>query len=418
MQSEFRSRTVLSWAFYDWANSAFATTVMAGFFPVFFKQYWASSLDYTDSTFYLGLTQSVGGLILALMAPFLGALADVGGYKKRLLFIFTLVGVVATCGLSFVAAGDWKMACLIYGIALFGFSVVQIPYDSLLVNVTKPDAYDEVSGFGYALGYLGGGLLFALNVAMTLKPHLFGLADPIEAVKISFFTVGVWWLVFSIPIFIGTREVARPLHETGFKFFVQCWRDVGRTVREILSHRVLAFFLLGYFFYIEGVNTTIKMAVDYGLSLGFQSKDMIVALLIVQFVAFPFALIFGWLGRVWGTKRSLILGLSVYVLMGFLAYRMTRVQDFYWMAVMIGTVQGGVQSLSRSYYAALVPEGKSAEFFGFFNMLGKFSSILGPICVGLAVESSGSSRATTVVLSLFFLIGMGFLILSRPPKRA
>lgn len=386
---------------------------MAGFFPVFFKSYWSSGVDATQSTLYLGVANSSGSLILALIAPLLGSLADRGGYKKEILFITTMFGILGSIGLFFVPAGAWHIAVLIYFLAAFGFTASMIPYDSLLIDVSGKDHLDKVSGLGYALGYLGGGVLFLINVLMTLYPNSFGIPDQITAVRLSFLTVGLWWFVFSIPLFTYVKEYKQVETPLSPKFFVECWSGVMATFKELLKDRALFVFLLAYFFYIEGVNTTIKMAVDYGLALGFDSSSLIKALLLVQFVAFPFAIFFGWFGEKFGALRGIYVCISVYIGMSVFAYSITDVSQFYMMAIAIGLVQGGIQSLSRSYFAAQVPAEKSAQYFGFFNMLGKFSSVLGPLLVGVAVAASGSSRSTSLVLFGFFAAGVILLWQSR-----
>lgn len=411
------NKKIFSWALYDWANSAFSTTVMAGFFPIFFKEYWAKGVSASDSTLYLGMANSCAGLVLILIAPMLGSIADRGGYKKEILFCTTALGVISTLALFFIPEGLWHYAAITYGIAAFGFMTSMIPYDSLLVDVTKGERMDYVSGYGYALGYLGGGILFLFNVAWVLKPELFGIPDSATAVRLSFLSVSIWWACFSIPLFLNVKEYRLEEKEITPSLLRKCWGDVFRTAKEIAQHKEVLLFLLAYFFYIEGVNTTIKMAVDYGLSLGFESSNLIAALLIVQFVAFPFAILFGWIGENFGAQRGLYIGISIYILMALLAYQMTEVYEFYWMAAAIGTVQGGVQSLSRSLFASKVPPERSGQFFGFFNMLGKFSAVIGPVLVGVSVKLSGTPRATSVVLLFFFIVGLVLLRYSNDNSR-
>lgn len=397
---------IYAWALYDWANSAFATTVMAGFFPVFFKQYWSAGADVTESTFWLGVANSGSSLIVVLFAPLLGAIADRGGARMRFLGAFALLGVVPTAGLYFVSQGDWTTASVLYVLATVGFAGSLIFYDALLLDVANDSNFDAVSALGFALGYLGGGLLFALNVAMTLAPGVFGLADAAEAVRWSFVTVAVWWLVFSVPMFLLVRE--RKAHVTQGAVRAGLLQLLA-TVRQVGALRPVALFLVAYWFYIDGVDTIIRMAVDYGLALGFSSDSLIVALLLVQFVGFPAALVFGRLGARHGPKRGIYLALMVYTGVVIWATQMQAEWEFYLLALVIGLVQGGVQSLSRSLYARLIPAEQSAEFFGFFNIMGKFAAILGPFLVGWTSLATGNPRLSLLVLLVLFGLGAFFL---------
>ena len=404
----FRSRPIFSWALYDWANSVFATTVIAGFFPVFFKQYWSAGADAVTSTAQLGFANSIGSVFILIAAPILGAIADGGASRKKYLAAFTGLGVTASAGLWFVGQGDWSTAATVYVLGSVGFSGGLIFYDALIMSVSPPSRYDEVSAFGYSLGYIGGGLLFAVNVAMTLSPATFGLAGAAEAVRLSFVMVAVWWLVFSIPLF---RHVPEPPRiDAAASGAATGLRSLVKTLREYRAHRMAGLFLLAYFFYIDGVHTIIRMAVDYGLSLGFPSDSLIVALLIVQFVGFPAALVFGLVaGRV-GPKPAIYFGVAVYVAVTVWAYFMTTVTEFYVLAVVIGLVQGGVQAISRSLYARFVPAGKSGEYFGFFNMIGRFAAIIGPSLVAVTGLLTGSSRLG--ILSVVALLVIGMVLLS------
>lgn len=410
-------RRVWAWALYDWGNSAFATTVMAGFFPVFLKQYWSAGTDPTESTWHLGLGSAIAGLLVAIAAPVLGSIADQGGVRRRFLMLFTVLGVVMTGALYFVSKGDWPLAIAMYVLASIGFSGGNVFYDALMLDVTVPERYDRVSAFGFSMGYLGGGLLFAVNVAMTLKPALFGLADAAVAVRISFLSVAVWWAVFSIPLFLFVKERAPaqavPLGRAIRTGLLQL-RDTVRQVRQL---RTLLLFLAAYWFYIDGVNTVIKMAVDYGLSLGFEASSLITALLLVQFIGFPAAVLFGWLGDRIGTKTGIYIGLLVYMGVTVGAYFLETEPQFFAMAVAIGLVQGGIQSLSRSFYARLVPPDKSAEFFGFYGMLGKFATILGPLLLGWVGLVTGSPRAAILSVVVLFVAG-GLLLMRVDEARA
>ncbi|MFZ5771698.1 MAG: MFS transporter [Thermodesulfobacteriota bacterium] len=394
-------RETLAWACYDWANSAFATSIMAGFFPVFFKQYWCSGVEVSTSTFRLGLANSIGSMIVIFLAPLLGAMADQAGAKKKFLLFFAAIGVTMSAGLYTVAQGAWLMASLFYIFGIIGFSGSNVFYDSLLVNVASPAASDRVSALGFAMGYLGGGLLFAVNVLMTLKPGLFGLTDAAQAVRLSFLSVAVWWAVFSLPILLWVREPVPPAAPVRQGMLTAGFRQLFATFREIRKLRVVLLFLAGYWLYIDALDTIVRMAVDYGLALGFDSGGLMVALLITQFVGFPAAMVFGRLGETMGTKRAILLGIGIYVLVTVWAMSMETIKEFYLLAVAIGLVQGGVQSLSRSLYSRLIPAGKSGEFFGFYNMLGKFAAVLGPLLMGLLSMSTGSPR-----LSLLAIIGL------------
>src|SRR5262245_382593 len=416
--SVLRRRNVVAWALYDWANSSFATTVMAGFFPVFFKQYWSAGSEATVSTFRLGMVNGVASALIAVMAPLLGAIADRGGARVKLLSFFTLLGVVMTAGLYWVERGDWELAVLLYALAGVGFWGGTTFYDSLLPDVAEERELDVVSSYGYALGYLGGGLLFLINVVMTLNPQLFGLADAGQAVRVSFLTVAAWWALFTMPLLLFVREAkpATPLRPLAA--MRAGWSELWQTIGHLRAYRALTLFLVSYWLYIDGVNTIIKMAVDYGLSRGFESKSLIVALLITQFVAFPAALAFGWIGKRYGPRAGILLSIAVYLGVTVWAYFLETVTQFYIMAVIIGLVQGGIQSLSRSYFARLVPPQKSGEFFGFFNMMGKFAAVLGPMLMGLVALVSGSSRLAILSIALLFALGAVLLWFVRPDSGA
>ncbi len=409
MQHVFLRRPVLSWALYDWANSAFATTVMAGFFPVFLKQYWSVGVDATVSTARLGVANGVASAVIALLAPLLGAIADRGGARVRLLLLFTVLGVAMAAALYWVERGDWPLAVLFYVLAALGFSGGATFYDSLLLDVAEDKELDLVSGFGYAIGYLGGGLLFLLNVIMTLQPQLFGLADTAAAVRMSFLTVAIWWALFTLPLLLFVRE-RRALAPLGPLAAMRAgWRELIETVRHLRGYRSVVLFLVAYWLYIDGVNTVIKMAVDYGLALGFEASSLITALLITQFVAFPAALAFGWLGKRSGPRLGILVCIVVYLGVTIWAYWLDEVTEFYTMAVVIGLVQGGIQSLSRSYYGRLVPPEKAAEFFGFFNMMGKFAAVVGPVLMGWVALATGSSQLAILSIAVLFAAGGALL---------
>ncbi|MEE9321090.1 MAG: MFS transporter [Granulosicoccus sp.] len=400
-------RSQWSWAFYDWANSAFATTVMAGFFPLFFKQYWSQGASVTESTFWLGFGNSFASLVIVMLAPLLGALADAGGLHKRLLGGFALLGILTTAGFFLVTEGQWLWAIVLYVIAIIGFSGANVFYDAMLPILATPAERHRLSALGYALGYLGGGLLFLINVWMLLKPAWFGLTDSIEAVRIAFLSVAVWWLVFMLPLLIGVREQqATSPNALGIGASL---RSLKQTVVQLRSLPNVWLFLVAYWLYIDGVATIIRMAVDYGMAIGLPSNSLIIALLVVQFTGFPATLVFGLIGDRYGAKRGLWIGLWTYVIATFFAVFMSSVIEFYALAVVLGLVQGGVQSLSRSLFSQLIPEERNGEFFGFFNMLGKAAAVVGPLMVGVVAVTTGSSRLGLLSILTLFFLGMWFL---------
>ncbi len=410
-------KAIFGWTMYDWANSAFATTIMAGFFPIFFKQFWSVGADATLSTARLGLANSVAGIVVALCAPVLGAIADKGSSKKKFLLFFAFIGIVMTLALYMVSKGNWPTAVLLYVFATVGFSGGNIFYDALIMGVASEKKLDFVSALGFSLGYLGGGILFAVNVWMTLSPATFGFAGPGEAVQFSFLTVGIWWAVFSIPLMLFVREPAAIEAKSEVNVVKAGFSQLRETFQEIRYLKTIFLFLVAYWLYIDGVNTVIRMAVDYGISIGFKSNDLIVALLITQFVGFPSAMGFGFLGGKIGAKRAIFVAIAVYLFVSIWAAFMKSSTEFYILAIIVGLVQGGIQALSRSFFAKIIPIDKSAEYFGFYNMVGKFATVIGPVFMGgvgllvrhIGYSSNMASRISISSVSLFF-IGGGILL--------
>jgi MFS transporter, UMF1 family len=410
---------VFGWAMYDWANSSFATTVMAGFFPLFFKQYWNAGVLATESTFRLGVANGIASFVVAFVAPLLGAIADKGRARVRLLGLLTALGAIFTVALYFVGKGDWSTAAVLYIGASLGFWGGNQFYDSLLTDVAQESEYDLVSSYGYSLGYLGGGLLFALNVAMVTHPAWFGLADTTDAVKWSFVSVGVWWMLFTCftLILVRERRTSEPL--PALEAIRAGGRELLLTIRHLRGETTMLWFLLAYWFYIDGVNTVYKMAVDYGLSIGLKQTSLITALLLVQFVGFPAALAFGWVGQKVGARAGILVCVAVYAAVCGYAYFLKTEAQFLVMALIIGLVQGGVQSLSRSLFGRLVPEGKAGEFFGFYNLMGKAAAILGPTLTGVVALLTNDSRLGILSIVILFIVGAVFLMRVRiPPSRA
>ena len=377
-----QKKAIWGWAMYDWANSAFMTTVVSGFFPVFFKLYWNQGVDANTSTARLGWANSIASLIIALMAPLLGAAADRGSRKKRFLVFFAYLGCLMTAGLFLVHEGNWQLACLLYVFGLFGFSGSNIFYDSLLPTVARNDSVDRVSGLGYGMGYLGGGLLFLINVIMYWRPEVFGLTSSLEAVRFAFLTVALWWASFTLITVAWVKEeesVSVPL----IRAVLESVAQVSNTLRRIRHLKTAFLFLIAYWLYIDGVDTIIRMAVDYGMSLGFGHQDLVLALLLTQFVAFPAAILYSRWGQSIGARRAIMIAIGIYMMITVWGVFIESKMEFYVLAIVIGSVQGGIQALSRSYFTRLIPPGRTAEFFGFYNMLGKFAAIIGPVMVGL-----------------------------------
>jgi UMF1 family MFS transporter len=404
MKSRYLTKQVVAWAAYDWANSAFATTVMVVFFPVFFKQYWAADMSATDSTALLGLTNGISSFVLAVLAPWLGMLGDRGGARLKFLLAFTVLGVAATAGLYFVAQGEALLAAVMFGLASMGFWGGIIFYDSLLIDVAPRERLDSVSGLGYAIGYLGGGVLLALNVWMTLDPQRFGLADAGHAVRVSFLTVALWWALFAIPIFTVVRE-----HDSGEPHQGSTLRDsfvaLMRTIGEVRRYRAVVLFLLAYWMYIDGVNTIQKMAVDYGLAIGLETSSLVQAILMVQFIGFPAALLFGWVGQRISPVVGLFVCIAVYMAVTIYATVLDTSTEFFIMAAATGCVQGGIQALSRSYYGRLIPPDRAGTFYGFYNMMGKFAAVLGPLLMGATALLTGNSRMAILSIVVLFMAG-------------
>ena len=404
-----KNKEIISWSLYDWANSTFSTTVMAGFFPIFFKQYWSTAADVTLSTWYLGLANSIASILVASLAPFLGAIADKASVKKKLLIFFAFIGVISTGSLSMVSQGYWRVAIIFYIAASVGFMSANIFYDSLLPSVAPKEKRDFVSSLGFALGYIGGAILFLINVTMYLNPEFYGIADAPTAIKISFLTVAVWWAVFSIPILIFVKE---PLVQTDIGVFQSIklgWSQLISTLKSIRELRIVATFLVAYWLYIDGVDTMIRMAVDYGTSLGFSSSSLITALLMVQFIAFPATLIYSWLAGKIGIKNGIMVGIIGYALISILGSMVSEEWHFYALAVLIACFQGGIQALSRSLYSRITPESRSAEFFGFYNMFGKFAAIIGPPLMGYIGLITGNPRYGILSIIILFILGGYFL---------
>lgn len=416
-----KNKSVFGWILYDWANSAFATTVMAGFFPVFFKSYWSHGMDAVQTTAQLGATVSAGGLALALLTPIMGVLSDHGSNKKIYTGITMVISVMACFWMSMIPMGEWQQALWAYGVGYVAFTASCAFYDSLLPSVSNNENMNWISSKGYALGYLGGGILFLINVAMYLKPEIFGFADGVQAVKFAFASVGFWWVFFSIPFFLYVKEgKGHRLENTNSKLhlLLLSLRELKKTLLEVRSQRNLWLYLLAFWLYIDGVYTVITMAVDFGISIGLTSQHLIAALLLTQFVGFPMSFAYGYFSKRWGLKIPLMTCIGVYALTVILATQMSTEIHFYILAIVIGSVQGGVQALSRSMFGKMVPASKSGEYFGLMNVVGKFASILGPLLVAGTVTITQDSRQGLLGLLVLFILGGGLLWKVKEPQNS
>ena len=407
-------RELRSWALYDWGNSAFATTIMGAVLPIYYARVAAGHLAGNVATAYWGTTTALAMAIIAVAAPVLGAMADYMGAKKRFLAAFMLLGAIASASLYLVTEGQWFLASLLFICGNIGFSGANVFYDSLLPHVASEDEVDRVSTAGYALGYVGGGILLAVNLVMILKPGLFGLADAGIATRAAFVSVAIWWAGFSIPILRNVSEPPRRLEadETARINPVRAgFSRLFETIREIRAHKELLKFLVAFWFYTDGIWTIIKMATVYGTEIGLGQYTLIGAFLLVQFLGIPFTFMFGALAGRIGARNGIYIALAVYAVISCFAYFMSQAWHFWVLAVGVATVQGGSQALSRSLYTKLVPKGKSSEFFGFFSVFSKFAGIFGPLVVGQLALLMGSGRYGILSLVVFFVGGI--LLLSR-----
>jgi len=406
-------RTIRAWTMYDWANSAFATTIMGAILPTYFAAYVAVG----QSVPIWGSAVAIGSLIAALMSPILGGIADFKASKKLFLGLFAALGIISTALLFFVTGPEHLTLCIVlYVLGTIGFAGSLVFYDSLLPHVAKPEDMDKVSSRGYALGYIGGGVLLLINVLMIFfGPNLLTNMPKDEATqlmtRLSLASVAVWWAVFSIPLFRGVREPTamaekREIGQNGVKVSLQ---RLGKAFREIRDYKDLFWFLLTFLVYSNGIGTIITMAAAFATDLGFSTMTVLGTFLMVQFVAAPFALLFGKLGTKLGNKKAITLSLLIYTLVAIVGYFMSKDWHMFVLGFGVATVQGGSQALSRSLIGKLMPKSKSAEFFGFFSVSEKFNTILGPLTMALVTKLTGDPRYGIVSLVIFFAIGIWML---------
>ena len=389
------SKKFYSWVLYDWANSAYATIVLAGFFPIIFAEYFATSVLPSERTLYLGISNSVASLILIFIAPIFGLLSDKFSNKKLFLLIFASLSISSTLILSLIAKDSYVLASIFFSISLLGFMMSNVFYDSMLLNFESHE-YDKISSTGYAVGYLGGGIAFVFTLVF-LYSNSDSSIEIISSNKIAFVFAALWWLLFMIPLIIYWIE--KPNHQ------IQTTNIID-TFKEIKLNKPILFFLISYWIYIDGVDTIIRMAINYGLILGFTNYDLLVALLVTQFVAFPGTLIINKISELSSVTTTISGCLIMYLIITLLSYSLDNIYEFYLIACLIGFVQGGIQALSRSYFAHLIPNNKHSEYFGIYNMLGKFAALIGPLLVGFVTYASNNARLGILSISIFFIIGL------------
>ena len=406
------TRKEKAWMLYDWANSAFSAIVAAIILPVFFKTVAeGSGVTAVDATAYWGYATSLGTLICAVLAPLLGTLGDFKGMKKRLFTLFMLLGVISTFLLA--VAGSWKGLLLLYVLGTIGFSGSCIYYDSFLLDVTDASRMDRVSSLGYGLGYIGGSTI-PLVVSLLLIQFGSGFGIPtMLATRLSFVLTAVWWLVFSVPMLRHVRQRHAIAPERNM--LAHTLRNMKRTLTMIVKKQSVLWFLIAYFFFIDGVGTIIHMATVFGASCGLDSMDLMVVLLVVQIVAFPFAILYGKLADRFGSRNMILFGIATYIVVCLLGYNLQEMKDFLMLAVLVGTAQGGIQALSRSFYGKLVPAEQASEYFGFFDVFGKFSAVIGPALFGVVAQVTGVTHYGALAVMAMFLIG-GAIFMFLVPK--
>jgi UMF1 family MFS transporter len=412
-EKQLMSREEKSWILYDVANSAFVLIMVTAIMPIYFKDVAAQGLPNAVSTAHWGFANSAAALVLALIAPMLGTLADYKDRKKRFFLLFLSVGLIFTLTLSFINAGQWLLCLVLFVCARIGWAGANIFYDAFLVDVTTRKRMDMISAQGYALGYIGSVIPFIIVIALILSA---GIEDglPVKEVQLGFVFVAVWWILLSIPTIKNVKQVHfLPVPKSPI---ISSFQRLADTFRNIRQHRQPFLFLIAYFFYIDGVGTIISMSTAYGRDLGFSITLLIVVLLFIQVVAFPCTLLYGKLSERFATKSLLMTGIIIYCLVTLLAFTLPWISDikmktalFWFIAFLVASSMGGLQGLSRSCFGKLIPVEKSAEFFGFYNVFGKFAAITGPFLMGLITRLTGDTRWGILSILVLFLAGAYFL---------
>ena len=397
------TKTVKSWIAYDAGNSAFATTVVAAFFPIFYLEFWASTMPKVEASIYLNWTLVICNTLILLSGPVIGAYTDINRSTKSALNIFTIIGALFVGSLFFIDVGSWLYALIFFGIANYCFCVAQIPYDKILTKITSPNNFSIISNQGYAWGYFGGGALFLLNALMSIYPSSFGLASQAEAIRVSFLMVSIWWLLFLIPLFLNFKETKTEQHS--ISIFSSSFKNIFNTLKSVYQYKNAFLFLIAFFLFIDGAHTVIYLASTFALNLGLETSSIIQALILVQFVAFPATLLWGYVANKYGDKLVLYITIASYICIIVYSTTLSSAFEFYLLAAWVGFVQGGIQGSSRGMFGKLIPKEKAGEFFGLYNVMGRAGAILGPLMVGTLLTLYGNVRIALLPIAVLFIIG-------------
>ena len=403
-QSLTFTKEIKSWIAYDAGNSAFATTVIAAFFPLFFSSYWAGNIDEITSAKYFTAGLTIMNLVILIGMPIIGAITDVKNLTKTFFSVFSFLGALLVISFAFVSENEWLFALILYGIALFCFSAAIVLYDKILIYISSSHNISKVSGFGYSVGYLGGGTLFVINAFMVMNPSFFGLENSAAAIKLSFVTVGIWWIIFTLPLFINYEQ--SKIQEGKI---IDAFKQIYKTFIDITNKKNIVLFLKAFFLYIDGVHTVMSLAAIFANGIGIGQESIILALILVQFVAAPATFIWSYVSTRYGDKMVIYMSILIYIGVIFYSMGLDNANEFYFMAGLIGSVQGGIQASSRSLFAKIIPEDKSGEFFGFYNTFGRAGSVIGPLLVNVFLVAFNNIRIALIPLIVLFILGALFL---------